>query len=305
MQRPRSGGVALTVGMVLSLGIPHATMAAKPVASGDLVDITSTSRGQGLAVEAAERYATYEVPTDSDDLTVLELPDGTIVIGPDTLIGTLNTQSADGVSSSTFEVGGALSADRKTGSTPKGGAREETSANVQAAASAYWSLKEEGCLSSLYVDSARLDSCYYIYQLINDGSSTKNYWTLRQKATAFEYGSGLHSAWVSGERTPNTASQAWVDWGPDQGRDGSCSTVSVGVSYIVSLSYSVTGCEKWIIDKTCNTCSTWMKATWDCNCWWGLDAKGGTVSRAIAYQMLVSTSQTSTPQFRVGYGMKA
>jgi len=125
------------------------------------------------------------------------------------------------------------------------------------------------------------------------------------KGTAFEYGSGLHSTWISGERTPNTASQTWVDWAPEQGHDGSCSTVNVGVSYIVSLSYSVTGCEKWIFDKNCNTCSPWIKNTWDCNCWFGLSAKNGTVSRAVAYQMLVSTAQTSTPRFRLGLGMAA
>ncbi len=304
MHSPRSGRVALTVVMLLTLGIPQTTLAAKPVASRDLADITSTPRGQRLAAEAADRYTSYEVPTKAAELTVLESLDGTIVIGPQILIGTLTTQSADGTGSSTFEVGKGLSPDKKGGTTPSA-TSEETSSTVQAAASAYWSQKEQGCLTSLYVDSARLDSCYYIFQLINDGSSTKNYWTLRQKGTAFEYGSGLQSAWVSGERTPNTTSQTWVDWGPEQGHDGSCSTMNLGVSWIVSLSYSVTGCEKWIIDKTCNSCSTWIKATWDCNCWWGLDAKGGTASRAIAYQMLVSTSQTSTPRFKLGYGMKA
>jgi hypothetical protein len=161
-------------------------------------------------------------------------------------------------------------------------------------------------LSSLYVDSARLDSCYYIFQLINDGSTTTNYWTLRQKGTAFEYESGLHWARVTGERAPNTPAQTWRDWAPEQGHDGStCTTVNVGVSYIASLGYSVTGCDKWIFDKTCNTCSPWIQSKWDCNCLFGLSAKEGVVSRAIAYQMLVSTSQSATPRFRVGLGLGA
>ena len=307
MPRARLGGIALSLGMLLSIALPTATVAAEPAASPDPDDITSTRRGRALAAETAARFTSaYGVPTNASDLTVLEFPDGSFIIAPELLAGGLDALSTDGVSSATVEVGATLASETAPKTAPMASTRqEEATAGIQAAAAATWSLKEQACLTSLYVDSARLDSCYYIYQLINDGSTTKNFWALRQKGTAFEYGSGLHSAWVSGERTQSTTSQTWVDWGPEQGHDGSCSSVNVGVSYVASLSYTVTGCEKWIIDKTCNSCSPWMKATWDCNCWFGLDAKEGVVSRAIAYQILVSSSQSATPRFRVGYGMAA
>jgi hypothetical protein len=297
MQRARPARIAVSLAILLAMALPGVTVAAKPTPSAALSDITATSRGRALAAESAVRFTTlYGVPTTAAELKVLRYSDGSIIVVPEILTSALTGQlSADG-STASVEVGGTLSSTTQAANTR----------TVQTqAATATWTQKEFGCLSSLYVDSARLDSCYYIYQLINDGSTTKNFWALRQKGTAFEYGAGLHSAWVSGERTPNTTAQGWVDWGPEQGHDGSCSTVNVGVSYIASLNYSITGCEKWIIDKSCNTCSPWMKATWDCNCFWGLDAKTGTVSRAIAYQMLVTTSQSATPRFRVGIGMSA
>jgi len=283
--------------VLLTAALPAASLAAKPTAPTTLSDISSTARGQELADETAARFTSYGVPTEPGDLEVLQYSNGSIIVAPEILANSLSGQLADGATAATVDVGSAVETNQTTADA--GGFQ------AAAAASAYWTLKEQGCLSSLYVDSARLDSCYYIYQLINDGSTTRNYWALRQKGTAFEYGGGLHWASVSGERTPNTPAQTWVDWAPEQGHDGSCSSVNVGVSYIVSLGYTVTACEKWIFDKSCNTCSTWIKNTWDCNCLFGLDAKGGTVSRAVAYQMLVSTSQSSTPRFRVGIAMGA
>lgn len=290
--------IGMAMAMLLTLAMPLSVAAAKPSANPPQ-DITATPYGQQLAAEAAQRFTSYGVPTETSDLLVEQYDTGRILVVPTVLASTLtSTTSTDGQITSSMDVGGSLSDSAATTST------QGTSTEV-VAASAYWSLSEQACLASLYVDSARLDSCYYIYQLINDGSSTKNFWTLRQKGTAFEYGSGLHSAWVSGERTPNTTAQTWVDWAPEQGHDGSCSSVNVGVSYIATLSYSVTACEKWIFNKTCNTCSTWIKNTWDCNCFFGLSAKTGVVSRAVAYQMLVSTSQSATPRFRLGLGMTA
>lgn len=297
MQRRRTSRIAVALAMLLAMALPGVTAAAKPTPSAALSDITTTARGRALAAESANRFTTlHGVPTTAAELKVLQYSDGSIIVAPTILTSVLSGQlSADGSPSATVEVGGSVSSTTQTPS----------SRTVTTQASATWVTREQGCLSSVYVDSARLDSCYYIYQLTNDGSTTKNYWALRQKGTAFEYGAGLHSAWVSGERTPNTTAQTWVDWGPEQGHDGSCSSINVGVSYIASLNYSITACEKWIVDKSCNTCSPWMKATWDCNCFWGLDAKNGTVSRAIAYQMLVSTSQSATPRFRVGLGLSA
>lgn len=79
----------------------------------------------------------------------------------------------------------------------------------------------------------------------------------------------------------------------------------MGVSYIVSLSYTQTACERWWGDKSCNTCSPWIKETWDCACLFGLSVPPSPRSRAVAYQMLVRMAQSATPLFRVGLGMAA
>ena len=294
MQRTRPIPIATALVLLLGASTPGLAAAAKPAPSTPS-DITSSVRGQELAAETAERFKSYGVPTDASDLEVLQNSNGSIVVAPELLISLSSHATSDGAIV-TADVGSQVTSTQVS---------TESSQQVQAAAAAYWTLRESGCLSSLYVDSARLDSCYYIYQLINDGSTTRNYWALRQKGTAFEYGGGLHWARVTGERTPNTAAQTWVDWAPEQEHTGSCSTVNVGVSYIVSLGYSVTACEHWIFDKSCNGCAPWISNKWDCNCLFGLDAKNGTVSRAIAYQMIVSTTQTATPRFRLGLSMGA
>lgn len=297
----RTLALLFTAGLVL--GTPQATWSAGPHPSRGPVEITSTELGVEMATEAAGRFTSYGVPTDPVDLDVLEYGDGSIIIAPASLAPTLVGEvSPEGELAASVEVGADLGRDGR----PRSATKSEPSQLQGTSAAAYWSLREHACFASLAVDSARLDSCYSIYQLINDGSATKSYWTLRQLGTAFEYGGGLRSAWISGKRTPGTARQTWVDWGPEQGHNGSCSSVSIGVSRIVSLSYSVVACETWSIDKSCNTCSPAFTNTWDCSCWWGLETKGGDpITRAVAYQMLVSMSNSATPRFRLGIGLAA
>ncbi len=304
MRPMRGSAVALAMAMALIAVIPTTTIAAKPAAGTSLTDISSTARGADLVAETADRFTSLGDPTTAPDLSAYQYSDGSVlVVRRSASAGLIAGQSADGSAVASFDVGTTL--DSESDSTA--GAR---TLEVEAtAASAYWTQRETACLASLYVQSARLDSCYWIFQLINDGSTTRNYWALRQKGTAFEYEAGLHHAFVSGERTPNTASQTWQDFAPDQSHTGNCSTMNLGVSYIVVLTYSVTACEDWYFDKSCNTCSPWLRSSWDCDCWFGgfggLSTPPTPVSRAIAYQMLVSVSQSSTPRFRVGIGLEA
>ena len=295
--------LAVLTTAVFALATPHAAWSADPEPSAGPMDITSTARGATLTVEAAERFASYGVPTDPADLSVLEYGDGRIVVVPASLVPGLDGEvRPDGEMLSSVDVGNSLTSRRQSGA----GTPAERSRLEPAATGAYWSLREHACLASLDVDSARFDSCYSIYKLINDGSSSRSYWTLRQWGTAFEYEGGLRSAWISGTRTPGTTRQTWVDWGPEQGHTGACSSVNVGVSRIVSLSYSVQACETWSIDKSCNSCSPTFRTTWDCSCWFGLETKGGSpITRAVAYQMLVSMSNSATPRFRLGIGLAA
>lgn len=294
--------VALLSAMMLALSMPGPVWAVRPSPAAP-ADITSTERGLDVATEAAARFTSYGVPTEAADLAVFEHGDGSLVVVPQFLSSTLDAELlAEGEVVASVEVGAALSPDRGGRVTVPGG---RSSPQVDAAASAYWSVQEQGCLSSLRADSARFDSCYYIYKLINDGTNARSYWALRHKGTAFEYEHGLRSAWISGERTPGTGSQSWIDWAPEQGHTGSCSTVGLSVSHVVSLSYSAQACETWSVDKSCNGCSPYFRNTWDCSCWFGLGTKRDPITRAVAYQLLVSMSNSALPRFRLGIGMAA
>jgi hypothetical protein len=304
MRRKRGSAIGFAITMALVALSPTMTYAAKPAAGTSLTDISATVRGAELAAETADRFTSLGDPTAASDLQALQYSNGNVlVVRRSASAGITTSQSADGSPVAYLDVGNMLDSGRSSNA----GARPLEV--VASASSSTWQQRESSCLASLYVQSARLDSCYWIFQLTSDGSPTKDYWALRQKGTAFEYESGLHHAWISGERTPNTASQAWQDWEPDQLHTGNCSSMNLGVSYIIELSYSVTACENWYYDKSCNTCSPWLQTTWDCGCWFagfgGLHIPPTPISRAIAYQMIVSTSQGVTPRFRLGIELEA
>lgn len=303
MRPVRIPAAALAVVLAFVGMIPGTSLAAKPGGGSATTDITATARGRLLATETADRFTAEGDPTSASDLKAYLYADGSVLVA---------RSDAGNLATSTTSSGGAYAAMDVGAGLPSADSNGATAQSVTAAAAAYWELRETACLASLYVQSARLDSCYYIYKEINDGSTTRSYWTLRQKGSAFEYEAGLFTAWVSGERTPNTVAQTWVDWEPDQGHSGDvgqCSSMNLGVSHIATVSYTTTACEQWFYDKSCNTCSPWLKSTWDCDCYYlrfgGLSTPPTPVSRAIAYQMVVSVGQSQTPSFRLGLGLGA
>jgi hypothetical protein len=284
------------------LSLPTAASAAKPRTR---IDITATARGHQLIAEAAERFSSYGVPTDPADLQAITFTGGHVVVAPAWLLAGVT------VSPTTGEVSISVGGLGKPPESKAGATRTLAGESSQAAQAATptWVTRETGCLHSLPVDSARLDSCYTISQLVNDGSGTKNYYTLRQKGTAYEYEAGLRKAWLTAIRPGGSTTQTWVDWSPEQSYNDNCHSIPISVSYGgASIGSSFVQCEKWYHDKTCNTCSPYFKSTWDCNCLFGLSNKEihpNPVSRAIAYAILVSVPQGMTPRWTLGIGLEA
>jgi hypothetical protein len=293
--------ISSLLALALVLSVPGVASARGPEAR---LDITATPRGHQLAAEAAARFSAQGVPTDARDLRAIRFASGHVVIGPAWLLAGVTISVAGEVS---VGVGGlGMRPETKAGAA---GARSGVPAPVASRAAPTWVTRETGCLHSLPVDSARLDSCYTISQLMSDGSGTKNYFALRQKGTAYEYEAGLRTAWLTAIRPGGSTAQTWVDWSPEQSYDDNCHSIPIGVSYGgASIGSSVVQCEKWHHDKTCNSCSPYFKSTWDCNCWFGLSNKEvhpSPISRAIAYAILVSVPQGQTPRWTLGIGLGA
>ena len=207
----------------------------------------------------------------------------------------------------TFEVGALIpQSDEEPASS--GRAPSEPHA-VQAAAAPYWTTREVACLDSFWVDSVRTDSCYKIEQLINDGSTTKNYYSLRHRATSYEYEEGLRSAWISGERIEGTTAQKWIEWNPDTNYNNNCQSISVSLSYLgVSTGGTYTQCEKWTHTKSCNQCNVYYRQTWDCDCWpWmsSNETAPDPLARTAAYIILVEVPSGYSPRWRLGIGVAA
>ena len=297
--------ISFLLGLTLLLSMPSLASAAKPPGS-TRTDITAGARGQQLVDESADRFSSYGVPSASTDLRAIEFPGGHVVVGPAWLVAGVSVSPTSG--RITVIVGGLGTLSEPRASDP-GIPSRRASSQLAAAGAPYWIQRESGCLASLPVDSAQLDSCYTISQLINDGSAAENFYALRHKGTAYEHGAGLRRAWISGVRPANTTAQSWIDWSPEQSYDENCHAVPVSVSYAgVGIGTSVQQCEKWYHDKSCNTCNVYFKNTWDCGCFWGIDAHEtypSPIARAVAYAILVSVPSGYSPRWRLGVGLEA
>ena len=246
--------ISSLLALALLLSSPTEASAANPRTR---VDITPTARGHQLIAEAAQRFSSYGVPTDPADLQAIRFTGGHVVVAPAWLLAGVTVSPTTGEVS--VRVGGfATPPESKSGA-----ARAVAGEPGQAAPAATprWVTRETGCLSSLPVDSARLDSCYTISQLMNDGSGIKNYYALRHKGTAYEYGAGLRKAWLTAIRPGGSTTQSWVDWSPEQSYDDNCHSIPISVSYGgASVGSSFVQCEKWYHDKACNSAARTSRA---------------------------------------------
>ncbi|MDQ3525979.1 MAG: hypothetical protein M3451_13140 [Chloroflexota bacterium] len=148
---------------------------------------------------------------------------------------------------------------------------------------------------------APLDTCYYIFKLINDGNDSKDYWSLRHWSTVGETAYGLRSAWIKGTRPTGTTWQNWTDWDLGTDRNANCSSTYIDVTFIITVGANFDACETWDMTKSANGSNVSYKMEWKCNCWPWM----GEVDREVAYSILVNVSQGATPRWTLGMGMAA
>jgi hypothetical protein len=298
MDIPRTRAAAVIA--ILLISLPGTTSASSP--AGSARDITQTARGQQLTAEAAARYTSDGVPTSAADLVVLELADGQPLVAPAALAKDIAISVGTGAAerSASATVGQQLtrrgSLDGGRGTT----APNQTVAPGAAAAAPYWTIRESRCFS-LYVDSARFDNCYRILQLINDGVSSKDYWSLKQWGTAFEDGDGLSSLWLYGSRNGGSV-QTWEDFGPPGNEKQNCTQRWVGIDIILTYGQNYEVCETWTLTKSASNASPWIRNQWNCAGWFCSVFRD---TRQIAVIMEVSLVPGAVPRFTIGYGMGA
>jgi hypothetical protein len=244
-----------------------------------------------IATKAASRYTEMGVTTAATDLRVSIGSDGAALVAP----------SWATAGSLTSAIGSATLTVTATGPS---GARDGTSGQVAegygTAAAPYWTLYGNACFSRIQNSGGYIDSCYKINRLVNDGSTTKDYYQLEHYATAGSKGiDTIHNAWLSSTKGSSSSAMSWVDWAPKGDTTGACANQTLSVSVAgVGISSSYTRCEKWDITKYAEAGK--FKNLWDCNCTLGI--KG---DREVAYMSVVSVAQGGKATWTLSAGFFA
>lgn len=124
---------------------------------------------------------------------------------------------------------------------------EDTLAAYASAGSA-WNQTSSACQSREQNNTGWIDGCYRIYQLSNDGDSTRRYFAWEQHST-FKSKSAwwMLRAWGSSSKSSNNTSGAWswVDWSPRSDKSvGNCTATTIGISYVANLTRTYEQCDK-------------------------------------------------------------
>ena len=211
------------------------------------------------AIQAAQLLTSAGHPTDAASLTVIREADGAVSTMPKGIARTTGTRP-DG----TTGPGIVLDA-RTTSHSPT-----QASAGVSPATGQGWSQINNGCLTE-NKSQGSMYSCWTLQKMYNDGYPYNDFYTVTFDGTARSNGSGMHYAYV--EVTKNSSSTAFtvVDWNPKSNYYQNCnSSLSVGVSYIVSFNMNVTECDNWYVyadpgNNPGTQYSEWLAATvyWD------------------------------------------
>ncbi|HET9345043.1 MAG TPA: hypothetical protein VFO05_05005 [Candidatus Limnocylindrales bacterium] len=264
-------------------------------------DITSTVRGQQLARTAAARFEARSEPTDQADLRVLRVDDGDYVVYPSWLpvpvASTIATADGGHDFVTTVDVGSAAVLASTDG--PRvAHARGTVAAGPTAI---LWS---HGCFARLENSNGWFDTCFKIWKAGNDGNGTNDYFTLDFYGTASNKDRFLccliYNAWLEAKKS-GTTTQRWFDWSPRGDRTGGCASVTLSVELkIVSVSDTVTMCEKWQPTKFSE--AGHFKMTWDCGCVIGFGVDG---AREVAFLQTVYVAQGRVPTWTLIAGFHA
>lgn len=261
----------------------------------NVTDISGTSRGRQAVADAGRLFAAQGVTIGTDRLRVHQIEQDLIVV-PDTV--TLSSATVARVrrgDRTALEnvvqllVGsGAASPDEAI----------TASAGALLAAAPYWQEKERGCFAWLRKGGSFMAPCYYIHKLVNDGDGSRDYYTLKYKATVGtdRFGSGNYDAWIESIRTSGSYRQYWYDWEPGADVSGNCGETSLSFAVKgVMATFSATRCERW--DMTLWQDAGHFRNKWNCDCWIPVAQ-----DRQVAFQIGVATDQSRTPLWTVSAG---
>ena len=140
--------------------------------------------------------------------------------------------------------------------------------------------------------------CFYVSKLMNDGSSTRDYFALRQKASlgTERFGSVNWDGWVASVRKSGSTTQYWEDWDPGSEMRGSCSSVTLSVSVkLVTIGIGANLCERW--EPGLYPDAGHFRNKWNCDCILGVASL-----RQVASNIAVSTAQGRYPTWTISAG---
>jgi hypothetical protein len=224
---------ALAGALVLTSVAP--ALAARPDA---LPDVTATTAGRAAASQAAIRFTEAGVPTKAADLRVYQLGSEDYVVGPTGSSISVIRDAAGGV------------AEIRTAEAQNSPTSAFDSSEFVAAAAPYWTLVGSTCWARTTKTGGWMDTCYQKHKLINDGSTSYDYFELHMFATAKSvYPYRLLDAYVHAAPSGGST-QSWHDWDPGADLSISCQTVTIGVvAQGVAIAYNHNACEQWDITK--------------------------------------------------------
>jgi hypothetical protein len=272
-------GLSLVIaGTVLAPAIATARDTAPALPKG-ASDITETAKGKQLIKEARKRFERQghkagELRAVRDGSGVLIVPNETRLVAYDRTVK----------NGKDLPLLAPLTADDPAWVTESSGAAE-----LAATAAPSWSWVGNYCFSQTSDKFAVLDHCYTKYKLLNDGSSTSDWFALHRFGTAHN-----NSPWVLNQARIRAyrysgSSQSWADWSPKSNwSGGTCSTTSVGITTPVGgLSYSFDRCpEKVTFTKSANGSQPDYTQTWS-----GMGTRG---NREVRFEISVRVKQGGT-----------
>ena len=233
------------VALLLALLTPGRALGVTP--SGAARDVTDTPAGRTAAAEAAARFGELGVSADAAALVVLDFGAGDLLIGP---------RGTDVLSYSVTAIGFEVSVLPPPGepSDPRNvtSAHDATSGGLGVAAGPYWQLANSFCWErrSFHNGTIWMDTCYHKHRLINDGSSTYDYFEMHMFATGASVGkTKTDRLTISAWRASGSAAQTWFDWHPRSDVSNRCQSFAVGVAEPVPIAYTHQQCDLWDMTK--------------------------------------------------------
>ena len=299
MTRTRTRGAVLLALAIGAVGLTGPAQAGRP--NPGPRDITSTIRGQELARTAAVRFEAQSEPTDQAELRVVQIAAGDYVVYPSWLSTPVASTIATADGGHDFVTSVDVGSARAFGSVD--GPRVASAGGAVAAGpiAILWS---HGCFARLENSNGWFDTCFKVWKAGNDGNGTYDYFTLDFYGTASNKDKILccliYNAWVEAKKS-GTTSQNWFDWSPRGDRTGGCASFTLSVELkIVSVSDTVTMCEKWQPTKFAE--AGHFKLKWDCGCLIGFGVDG---AREVAFLQTVYVSQGRVPTWTLSAGFHA